>query len=162
MQEHARVAGRRDRRRASRLTDEMLGRAVVLGFLGAWIRDRAVEGGAEPFEAEDPSPYVAAVLVCLRTSRCVCAARGAGNEADDARVRVQGAIRSRGKQKMVPMTEEEVKALMTKGVAEFVKGKEVAGGETKANRGDAVEVPSLGGSGCGGGECRETNRGGGG
>ena len=53
-----------------------------------------------------------------------------------------------GKQKMVPMTEEEVKALMTKGVAKFEKGEKAEpGGETKTVR-DAGEVPKgLGGLG---------------
>ena len=55
-----------------------------------------------------------------------------------------------GKQKMVPMTEEEVKALMTKGVAEFEKDKvkkDSKDTETTAAR-DGGEVPKgLGGVG---------------
>ena len=130
----------------ARLTDEMLERAVVLGFLGAWIGDRAVEAGAEPYEVEGAAMY-AAVAACLAFFE-VRAQRRRRRERDSMRAfRVQR-DKITGKQKMVPMTEEEVKALMTKGVAEFEKGKEVAGGETKAKPRDAVEVPKgLGGVG---------------
>ena len=48
----------------ARLTDEMLERAVVLGFLGTWIADRAVEAGLEPYDVEAPAMY-AAVAACL-------------------------------------------------------------------------------------------------
>ena len=36
----------------ARVTDEMLERAVVIGFLGKWLTDRLVETGFEPYEVE--------------------------------------------------------------------------------------------------------------
>ena len=130
----------------ARLTDEMLERAVVIGFLGAWIGDRAVEAGAEPYEVEGAAMY-AAVACCLAFFE-VRAQRRRARERNAMRAfRVQR-DEITGKQKMVPMTEKEVKALMTKGVAEFEKGEKAKpGGETKTVR-DAGEVPKgLGGLG---------------
>ena len=49
----------------ARLTDEMLERAVILGFLGTWLCDRAVEAGASPFDAEDPAKFAAIAAVYL-------------------------------------------------------------------------------------------------
>jgi hypothetical protein len=47
----------------SRLADEMLERAVLVGFLSSWIADRAVETGLEPYEATDPAKYIAIALL---------------------------------------------------------------------------------------------------
>lgn len=133
----------------ARLTDEMLERAVVLGFLGAWIGDRAVEAGAEPYEVEGAAMY-AAVALCLAFFE-VRAQRRRRRERDSMRAfRVQR-DKITGKQKMVPMTEEEVKALMTKGVAEFEKDKvkkDSKDTETRDAARDGGEVPKgLGGVG---------------
>ena len=89
----------------ARLTDEMLERAVVIGFLGAWIGDRAVEAGAEPYEVEGAAMY-AAVACCLAFFE-VRAQRRRARERNAMRAfRVQR-DEITGKQKMVPMTEEE-------------------------------------------------------
>jgi hypothetical protein len=49
----------------ARLTDEMLERAVIIGFLGTWLCDRAVEAGANPYDATDPAKFAAIVAVCI-------------------------------------------------------------------------------------------------
>ena len=49
----------------SRLTDEMLERAVFLGFVSSWLADRAVEAGMAPYEAEEPSKYAACAIAYL-------------------------------------------------------------------------------------------------
>ena len=86
----------------ARLTDEMLERAVVIGFLGAWIGDRAVEAGAEPYEVEGAAMY-AAVACCLAFFE-VRAQRRRARERNAMRAfRVQR-DEITGKQKMVPMT----------------------------------------------------------
>lgn len=41
------------------LADEMLGRAVILGGLGLWVRDRLVEGDLDYAQAQALSPWVA-------------------------------------------------------------------------------------------------------
>ena len=127
--------------------------------MGAWIGDRAVEAGAEPYEVEGAAMY-AAVALCLAFFE-VRAQRRRRRERDSMRAfRVQR-DKITGKQKMVPMTEEEVKALMTKGVVEFEKDKvkkDSKDTETTAAR-DGGEVPKgLGGvRAAGGGEgCRRT------
>ena len=95
----------------ARLTDEMLERAVVLGFLGAWIRDRAVEAGVEPYEAADPAKYVAVVLVYLYLEVRLRSAAKRGRQTMRA-FRVER-DKITGKQKMVPMDENELDAAMT-------------------------------------------------
>ena len=126
----------------ARLTDEMLERAVVLGFLGTWIADRAVEAGLEPYDVEAPAMY-AAVAACLVFFEVRIQRRR--KRAKDAMraFRVQRDALT-GKQKMVPMTDDEVKALMTKGVKEFEKEKTNADG-TRGGPGDVPE--GLGGVG---------------
>jgi len=92
----------------ARLTDEMLERAVVLGFLGMWIRDRAVEAGVEPYEAAEPAKYVAVVLVYLYLEvRLRSAARRGARTMRAFRVERD---KITGKQKMVPMDENELDA----------------------------------------------------
>ena len=92
----------------ARLTDEMLERAVVLGFLGTWIRDRAVEAGVEPYEAAEPAKYVAVVLVYLYLEvRLRSAARRGARTMRAFRVERD---KITGKQKMVPMDENELDA----------------------------------------------------
>ena len=92
----------------ARLTDEMLERAVVLGFLGMWIRDRAVEAGVEPYEAAEPAKYVAVVLVYLYLEvRLRSAARRGARTMRAFRVERD---KITGKQKMVPMDENEFEA----------------------------------------------------
>ena len=127
----------------ARLTDEMLERAVVLGFLGTWIADRAVEAGLEPYDVEAPAMY-AAVAACLVFFEVRIQRRR--KRAKDAMraFRVQRDALT-GKQKMVPMTDDEVKALMTKGVKEFEKEKTNADDAKKDTSGDVPEV--LGGVG---------------
>ena len=127
----------------ARLTDEMLERAVVLGFLGTWIADRAVEAGLEPYDVEAPAMY-AAVAACLVFFEVRIQRRR--KRAKDAMraFRVQRNALT-GKQKMVPMTDDEVKALMTKGVKEFEKEKTNADDAKKDTSGDVPEV--LGGVG---------------
>ena len=127
----------------ARLTDEMLERAVVLGFLGTWIADRAVEAGMEPYDVEAPAMY-AAVAACLVFFEVRIQRRR--KRAKDAMraFRVQRDALT-GKQKMVPMTDDEVKALMTKGVKEFEKEKTNADDAKKDTSGDVPEV--LGGVG---------------
>ena len=126
----------------ARLTDEMLERAVVLGFLGTWIADRAVEAGLEPYDVEAPAMY-AAVAACLVFFEVRIQRRR--KRAKDAMraFRVQRDALT-GKQKMVPMTDDEVKALMTKGVKEFEKEKTNADG-TRGGPGDVPE--GMGGVG---------------
>ena len=126
----------------ARLTDEMLERAVVLGFLGTWIADRAVEAGMEPYDVEAPAMY-AAVAACLVFFEVRIQRRR--KRAKDAMraFRVQRDALT-GKQKMVPMTDDEVKALMTKGVKEFEKEKTNAD-DTRGAPGDVPE--GLGGVG---------------
>ena len=126
----------------ARLTDEMLERAVVLGFLGTWIADRAVEAGLEPYDVEAPAMY-AAVAACLLFFEVRIQRRR--KRAKDAMraFRVQRDALT-GKQKMVPMTDDEVKALMTKGVKEFEKEKTNAD-DTRGAPGDVPE--GLGGVG---------------
>ena len=126
----------------ARLTDEMLERAVVLGFLGTWIADRAVEAGLEPYDVEAPAMY-AAVAACLVFFEVRIQRRR--KRAKDAMraFRVQRDALT-GKQKMVPMTDDEVKALMTKGVKEFEKEKTNAD-DTRGGPGDVPE--GLGGVG---------------
>ena len=126
----------------ARLTDEMLERAVVLGFLGTWIADRAVEAGLEPYDVEAPAMY-AAVAACLVFFEVRIQRRR--KRAKDAMraFRVQRDALT-GKQKMVPMTDDEVKALMTKGVKEFEKGKTNAD-DTRGGPGDVPE--GMGGVG---------------
>ena len=126
----------------ARLTDEMLERAVVLGFLGTWIADRAVEAGLEPYDVEAPAMY-AAVAACLVFFEVRIQRRR--KRAKDAMraFRVQRDALT-GKQKMVPMTDDEVKALMTKGVKEFEKEKTNAD-DTRGAPGDVPE--GLGGVG---------------
>jgi len=126
----------------ARLTDEMLERAVVLGFLGTWIADRAVEAGMEPYDVEAPAMY-AAVAACLVFFEVRIQRRR--KRAKDAMraFRVQRDALT-GKQKMVPMTDDEVKALMTKGVKEFEKEKANAD-DTRGAPGDVPE--GLGGVG---------------
>ena len=126
----------------ARLTDEMLERAVVLGFLGTWIADRAVEAGMEPYDVEAPAMY-AAVAACLVFFEVRIQRRR--KRAKDAMraFRVQRDALT-GKQKMVPMTDDEVKALMTKGVKEFEKDKTNAD-DTRGGPGDVPE--GLGGVG---------------
>ena len=112
----------------ARLTDEMLERAVVLGFLGAWIRDRAVEAGVEPFEAEDPSKYVAVVLVYLYLEvRLRSAAKRTKQTMRAFRVERD---KITGKQKMVPMDESELDAAMNKN------------GGSASNANDSPETPT--------------------
>jgi hypothetical protein len=120
----------------ARLTDEMLERAVVLGFLGTWIADRAVEAGLEPYDVEAPAMY-AAVAACLVFFEVRIQRRR--KRAKDAMraFRVQRDALT-GKQKMVPMTDDEVKALMTKGVKEFEKEKANAD-DTRGAPGDVPE-----------------------
>ena len=92
----------------ARLTDEMLERAVVLGFLGMWIRDRAVEAGVEPYEAAEPAKYVAVVLIYLYLEvRLRSAARRGARTMRAFRVERD---KITGKQKMVPMDENEFEA----------------------------------------------------
>ena len=126
----------------ARLTDEMLERAVVLGFLGTWIADRAVEAGLEPYDVEAPAMY-AAVAACLVFFEVRIQRRR--KRAKDAMraFRVQRDALT-GKQKMVPMTDDEVKALMTKGVKEFEKEKTNAD-DTRGAPGDVPE--GMGGVG---------------
>ena len=92
----------------ARLTDEMLERAVVLGFLGMWIRDRAVEAGLEPYEASEPAKYVAVVLVYLYLEVRLRSAARRGRQTMRA-FRVER-DKITGKQKMVPMDENELDA----------------------------------------------------
>ena len=127
----------------ARLTDEMLERAVVLGCLGTWIADRAVEAGMEPYDVEAPAMY-AAVAACLVFFEVRIQRRR--KRAKDAMraFRVQRDALT-GKQKMVPMTDDEVKALMTTGVKEFEKDKTNADDAKKDTSGDVPEV--LGGVG---------------
>mgnify|MGYP006141199317 CR=1 FL=1 len=126
----------------ARLTDEMLERAVVLGFLGTWIADRAVEAGLEPYDVEAPAMY-AAVAACLVFFEVRIQRRR--KRAKDAMraFRVQRDALT-GKQKMVPMTDDEVKALMAKGVKEFEKEKTNAD-DTRGGPGDVPE--GMGGVG---------------
>ena len=94
----------------ARLADEMLERAVVLGFLGAWICDRAVEAGVEPYEAADPAKYVAVVLVYLYLEVRLRSAAKRGQQTMRA-FRVER-DEITGKRKMVPMDEDELDAAM--------------------------------------------------
>ena len=126
----------------ARLTDEMLERAVVLGFLGTWIADRAVEAGMEPYDVEAPAMYAAVAACLLFFEVRIHRRRKRAKDAMRA-FRVQRDALT-GKQKMVPMTDDEVKALMTKGVKEFEKEKTNAD-DTRGAPGDVPE--GLGGVG---------------
>ena len=50
----------------------MLERAVIVGFIGAWLCDRAVEAGASPYDAQEPAKYaaIAAVYLYLEVRWC--------------------------------------------------------------------------------------------
>ena len=93
----------------ARLTEEMLERAVVLGFIAAWVADRAVEAGAEPYDVEAPARWVAvaaaAAYLEIRLRRDAARRKSA--------VRAFRVERGPdGKQKMIPMDEEEIEATM--------------------------------------------------
>ena len=94
----------------ARVIDEMLERAVVVGFLTAWITDRAVEAGAEPFEVSEVAKYAAVVLVYLYLElRLRSAAKRQKQTMRAFRVERD---KITGKQKMIPMDEKELDAVM--------------------------------------------------
>ena len=101
-----------------------------------------MEAGLEPYDVEAPAMY-AAVAACLVFFEVRIQRRR--KRAKDAMraFRVQRDALT-GKQKMVPMTDDEVKALMTKGVKEFEKEKTNAD-DTRGAPGDVPE--GLGGVG---------------
>lgn len=120
----------------ARLTDEMLERAVVLGFLGMWIRDRAVEAGLEPYEASEPAKYVAVVLVYLYLEVRLRSAARRGRQTMRA-FRVER-DKITGKQKMVPMDENELDA------ATRAKGGGADPSQKQTPRSEALEREVLG------------------
>jgi hypothetical protein len=125
----------------ARLTDEMLERAVVLGFLGAWICDRAVEAGVEPFEAEDPSKYVAVVLVYLYLEvRLRSAAKRTKQTMRAFRVERD---KITGKQKMVPMDDSELDAAMNKNKGSASNANDSLETSTPTPRSEALEREVL-------------------
>lgn len=94
----------------ARLTDEMLERAVIVGFIGAWLCDRAVEAGASPYDAQEPARFAAVVAVCAYLE--VRLRRSSKRNRQTMRAfRVQR-DKITGKQKMVPMDEEDVEKIM--------------------------------------------------
>ena len=119
----------------ARLTDEMLDRAVVLGFIAAWVTDRAVEAGAEPFDVEDPAKYFAVVAAYAYLEFRLRRAAKRQNQTMRA-FRVQR-DEITGKQKMVPMDEAELNEVMD-------GGKKTS--KDEASKSGAVEMPrGLGG-----------------
>lgn len=115
----------------ARLTDEMLERAVVVGFIGAWICDRAVEAGADPYDAESPAKFAACVAVYAYLEWKL----RRDNRRNRQTMRAFRVQRDKitGKQKMVPMDEEELDKVMGKG-----KGAEGGGGVPKGLGGFGV------------------------
>mmetsp|Transcript_37092 Transcript_37092/g.91662 ORF Transcript_37092/g.91662 Transcript_37092/m.91662 type:complete len:641 (+) Transcript_37092:51-1973(+) len=94
----------------ARLTDEMLERAVFIGFIGAWIADRAVEAGSQPYEVEDLSKYAAIGIIYLYLE--VRLRRTSKRSRQTTRAfRVQRDTIT-GKQTMIPMDDKEVDKVM--------------------------------------------------
>ena len=123
----------------ARLTDEMLDRAVVLGFIAAWVSDRAVEAGAEPFAAEDPAKWFAVVAAYAYLEFRL--RRAAKRQKQTMRAfRVQR-DKITGKQKMVPMDEAELNEVMDGGKK---KSKDETGSETPRGLG-GIGLPSRDG-----------------
>ena len=123
----------------ARLTDEMLDRAVVLGFIAAWVTDRAVEAGAEPFAAEDPAKWFAVVAAYAYLEFRL--RRAAKRQKQTMRAfRVQR-DKITGKQKMVPMDEAELNEVMDGGKK---KTKDDTGSETPRGLG-GIGLPSRDG-----------------
>ena len=118
----------------ARLTEEMLERAVVLGFIAAWVADRAVEAGAEPYDVEAPARWVAvaaaAAYLEIRLRRDAARRKSA--------VRAFRVERGPdGKQKMIPMDEEEIEATM---MGMKMKKKKKGGG---AEEGGGLPLPGA-------------------
>jgi hypothetical protein len=123
----------------ARLTDEMLDRAVVLGFIAAWVTDRAVEAGAEPFAAEDPAKWFAVVAAYAYLEFRL--RRAAKRQKQTMRAfRVQRDTIT-GKQKMVPMDEAELNEVMDGGKK---RSKDETGSETPRGLG-GIGLPSRDG-----------------
>ena len=89
----------------ARVADEMLERAIVLGLFAKWLADRGVEAGLEPYEVAIPSKVAAVAGVYLLL------------ELRLRRVRRQSRVQAfrvernpvTGKQKLVPVSEEEMR-----------------------------------------------------
>lgn len=89
----------------ARVADEMLERGVVLGLSAKWLADRGVEYGFEPYDVEAPAKALACVLVYLVL------------EARVRRVQKQSRVQAfrvernpvTGKQKLVPVSEDELR-----------------------------------------------------
>ena len=90
----------------ARVADEMLERGVVLGLLAKWLADRAVEAGFEPYEVDAPAKAAAAFGVYL-----VLEAR-LRRVQRQTRVQAFRVERNKvtGKQKLVPVSEDDIKA----------------------------------------------------
>jgi hypothetical protein len=87
-----------------RVADEMLERGVALGIGAKWLTDRAVEAGAEPYDAATPAKMVALALAYgvleLRLRRAVRRTRVQAYRVERDRVT--------GKQTLVPVNQDEL------------------------------------------------------
>jgi len=87
-----------------RVADEMLERGVVLGIGAKWFTDRAVEAGAEPYDAATPAKMLALALAYgvleLRLRRAVRRTRVQAYRVERDRVT--------GKQTLVPVNQDEL------------------------------------------------------
>lgn len=87
-----------------RVADEMLERGVALGISAKWLTDRAVEAGAEPYDAATPAKVLALALAYgvleLRLRRAVRRTRVQAYRVERDRVT--------GKQTLVPVNQDEL------------------------------------------------------
>lgn len=87
-----------------RVADEMLERGVALGIGAKWLTDRAVEAGAEPYDAATPAKMLALALAYgvleLRLRRAVRRTRVQAYRVERDRVT--------GKQTLVPVNQDEL------------------------------------------------------
>ena len=99
----------------ARVADEMLERGVVLGLLAKWLADRAVEAGFEPYEVDAPAKAAAVFGVYL-----VLEAR-LRRVQRQTRVQAFRVERNKvtGKQKLVPVSEDDIKASANKAKPSF-------------------------------------------
>ena len=133
----------------ARLTDEMFERAVVLGFLSAWMCDRAVEAGAEPYDAEFPAKVAAVAAAYLYLEVKLRRASRRNRKTLRAFRVMKDPIT--GKQKMVPMDDEvEVGDVLKTsedvgGLVEKLKKKMATGGKSgaKKNENDAASADAA-------------------
>lgn len=136
-----------------RVADEMLERGVALGIGAKWLTDRAVEAGAEPYDAATPAKMLALALAYgvleLRLRRAVRRTRVQAYRVERDRVT--------GKQTLVPVNQDElsgdrgakgpfarVKAAFTKANPPTDEAKTTKGKTSKpANKSEAQALENI-------------------